>query len=252
MLKQQIKELLLKVRAESPLIHQITNYVTVNDCANITLAVGASPVMADDIAEVADITSISKALAINIGTLNARTIEAMLLAGQTANKVGVPVVIDPVGVGASKLRNDTIKTLLKAVRPAVLRGNASEISFIAGIDSNTKGVDVSENDKKNTLEKNIEIAKSCAIKHSCVVAMTGIIDIITDGGKPICIENGHASMSKITGTGCMCSALVASFCGATTDYLLAATAGVMSMGIAGELAASAKGTGSQRTGIIDA
>ena len=141
--------LLEKVREQAPLVHNITNYVTVNDCANAVLAIGGSPIMADDIGEAEDITAISSALVLNMGTLNQRTIASMLAAGKKANKMGIPVVFDPVGAGASALRNDTAKKVLEQVKISILRGNLSEISFVAGMEASTKGVDSSEKDSKN-------------------------------------------------------------------------------------------------------
>ena len=156
-----------KVRDICPLVHCITNYVTVNDVANCILAIGASPIMADDIAEAADITSISKALVINMGTLNARTVESMVAAGKKANELGVPVVFDPVGAGASNFRNETAKRILENVKISILRGNLSEMSYLAGLEVSTKGVDTSEADEKNDP---VSVAKKTAAKYNCVAA----------------------------------------------------------------------------------
>jgi len=241
-----------EVRTKVPLIHNMTNYVTVNDCANAVLSIGASPIMADDIAEAADITAISSALVINIGTLNQRTIASMIASGKKANEAGIPVIFDPVGAGASKLRNDTTKAILEQVKIAILRGNASEISFIAGLEASTKGVDAADTDIKNDA---VEIAKTVAKKHKCIVAITGAVDVISDGEKIVKIKNGHPMLSKVTGTGCMTSALVGSFAGAMKDYFVAAVGGVASMGIAGDIAyekAGSIGTGSFHIAIIDA
>ena len=138
---QKVVELLNRLKNKKPLIHNITNYVTVNDCANILLAIGASPIMADDLKESADITSIASALVINIGTLNERTIESMIASGKKANELNIPVVLDPVGAGASSFRNETTKRILEEIKISVLRGNISEIKFIAGLESEKKGVD---------------------------------------------------------------------------------------------------------------
>lgn len=245
-------KLLPIVRSKVPLVHQITNYVTVNDCANITLAVGASPIMADDIAEAADIASISSSLVLNIGTLNARTIASMLAAGKRANELGIPVVLDPVGAGASALRNETTKTILSQIKLAVLRGNLSEVSFAAGLKATTRGVDASAADAGNDAAS---VAASAARTLGCVVAITGAVDVISDGTRTVFIHNGQSMLSKVTGTGCMASALVGSCVGATGDYLTAAVTGIAIMGIAGELAyetAGANGIGSFRTAILDA
>lgn len=237
------------------MIHQITNYVTVNDCANVTLAIGASPVMADEADEVAEIVAMSSALVLNMGTLNKRIVESMLTAGRKANEAGVPVVLDPVGAGASSLRSSTARTLLEHIRFGVIRGNISEIKCLAGAGANTRGVDASETDAASGLEEAMDTARSLARKYGCVVAVTGETDIVTDGVRILCIRNGHQVLGSVTGTGCMCSALVGSFCGAAgSDQLLAAAAGIMTMGIAGEIAfeeAGRRGLGSYRVALID-
>lgn len=250
--KVSIEILVDKVRAQVPLIHQITNYVTVGDCANITLAIGASPVMADDISETEEITGISSALVLNIGTLNERTIASMLASGKRANELGIPVVFDPVGAGASRLRNEAAKAILEQVRLSVIRGNLSEISFLAGQSSSTRGVDVSASDAD---KDGVSIAEKIARQYQCAAAITGPVDIISDGTRTVRIGNGHPMLSKVTGTGCMCTALIASFAAVTKDYLSAAVSGVASMGIAGELAyekEGKKGTGSFRIALMDA
>lgn len=252
---QQIGGILEKVRSKKPLVHHITNYVTVNDCANITLAIGASPIMADDIGEAADITAISSALVLNIGTLNERTIESMLVAGKQANKTGIPVVFDPVGAGASELRNRTTRRILEEVKISVLRGNLSEIRFVAGLDSRTKGVDASEEDSRGGLQAARDTAQAVSKRLDCVTAVTGAVDIVTDGTRTLYLKNGVPALSGVTGTGCMCSSLVGSFCGATENFLSAAAGGILCMSIAGELAAErAKelGSGSFRVALVDA
>lgn len=233
---EQISMLLNQIKHKAPLVHHITNYVTVNDCANVTLAIGASPIMADDIEEVQEITAMSQALLINIGTLNSRTLTSMLEAGKKANELNIPVVLDPVGVGASGLRNKAVGQLIEQVNISVIRGNMSEIRFIAGLDSMTKGVDASETDLNNSVTSGIDTAKTLADKLGCVVAVTGAVDIVSNGSRTICIENGHKILSAVTGTGCMCSSLIASSCAATSDYFLAAVSGILYMCIAGEIA----------------
>ena len=199
------------VRKTCPLIHNITNYVTVNDCANMVLACGASPIMADDAAEVEDITTICGGLNINIGTLNSRTITSMLLAGKKANLLGHPVVLDPVGAGASQLRTDTAYRLLREVQFAVIRGNISEIKTLASGAGTTKGVDADVADKvtEENLDSAVAFAKAFAARTGSVIAITGAIDIVADADKAYCIRNGHAMMSSITGTGCQLSARTA-------------------------------------------
>ena len=251
----KVGKLLEEVRNKKPLVHNITNYVTVNDCANILLAIGASPIMADDIKEAADITKISSSLVINIGTLNERTIESMIASGKKANELNIPVVFDPVGAGASEFRNATTKRILEEVKISILRGNMSEIKFISGLKSNTKGVDASESDMESGNEEGINVAKNLANNLNCTVAITGVTDIISDGKRVAVLENGNKMLSNVTGTGCMTSALVGGFCGAGSDYFIGAISGIMSMGIAGEIAFEKSGqigTGSFHIAIMDA
>jgi hydroxyethylthiazole kinase len=243
------------VRTVKPLVHHITNYVTVNDCANMTLAIGASPVMADALEEAADIARIAAAVVLNIGTLNERTIPAMLAAGKAANQAGVPVIFDPVGAGASRLRNETAGRIIREIRLSVLRGNISEIRFLSGMQSETKGVDASERDIRQT-EDTVSVAKSLAAKLGCTVGITGATDVVSDGKKAVCIKNGHPMLSNLTGTGCMCSSLTGAFCGvAPHQPFEAAAAALLTMGIAGEIAYAAagqRGNGSFRAALHDA
>lgn len=254
-----LKEMLNKVRASCPLIHNITNYVTVNDCANILLACGASPIMSDDIEEVEEITSICSGLNINIGTLNSRTIASMLVAGKRANSLSHPVVLDPVGAGASTLRTKTAIELLENIKFTVIRGNISEIKTLANGSGTTKGVDadVSDTVSEETLSSHVDFAKAFAKKTGSVVAITGAIDIVADENKAYCIFNGHPMMSSITGTGCQLSAMTAAYVTANPDNVLdAAAASVCAMGICGEIAhkrlSSLDGNSSYRNYIIDA
>ena len=247
------------VRSTCPLIHNITNYVTVNDCANMVLACGASPIMADDAAEVEDITTICGGLNINIGTLNSRTITSMLLAGKKANLLSHPVVLDPVGAGASQLRTDTANRLLREVKFTVIRGNISEVKTLASGAGTTKGVDADVADKvtEENLDSAVAFAKAFAARTGAVVAITGAIDIVADAHKAYCIRNGHPMMSSITGTGCQLSALTAAFVTANPDQPLeAAAAAVCAMGLAGEIAHSRlsplDGNSTYRNYIIDA
>ncbi len=252
-------EMLKNVRASCPLIHNITNYVTVNDCANVVLACGASPIMADDREEVAEISSLCAGLNLNIGTLNSRTIDSMLLAGKRANELGHPVVLDPVGAGASKLRTETALRLLDEVRFTVIRGNVSEIKVLASGSGSTKGVDADLADRvtEENLDEMLAFAKSFAAKTGAVVAITGAIDLVTDGKTACCIRNGHPMMSSVTGTGCQLSAMTAAFVTANpTQPLEATAAAVCAMGLAGEIAhgrlTKLDGNASYRNYIIDA
>ena len=255
---QKVVELLNRLKNKKPLIHNITNYVTVNDCANILLAIGASPIMEDDLKESADITSIASALVINIGTLNERTIESMIASGKKANELNIPVVLDPVGAGASSFRNETTKRILEEIKISVLRGNMSEIKFIAGLECETKGVDASESDLKSDSDEGVRVAKSLAKRFNCIVAITGVCDIVSDGEKSVTIENGTKMLSNVTGTGCMTTALVGGYLGACEtkeDLFIAAISGIVSMGICGEIAeerAGNIGLGSFHMAIIDA
>lgn len=252
---RQAAELLTAVRNRNPLVHQITNYVTVNDCANITLAAGGSPIMADDIGEAAEIAAVSSALVLNIGTLNERTVQSMLAAGKSANEKGVPVVLDPVGAGASALRNRAVEKLLKEVRFAAVRGNLSEIRFAAGLSSSTRGVDAGKSEAADGEQESADTVRRLARALGCVAAATGPVDAVSDGERTLLIRNGNPMLSTVTGTGCMCSALVGCFCGVSDDALLAVSAGIELMGVAGELAferAGALGSGSFRVALIDA
>lgn len=247
------------VREKCPLIHNITNYVTVNDCANVLLACGGSPIMSDDKEEVAEITTICSGLNINIGTLNQRTIVSMLIAGKRANELSHPVVLDPVGAGASKLRTETAMQLLEEVKFAVIRGNISEIKTLALGSGTTKGVDADISDRvtEENLDDMVAFAKSFAEKTGAVIAITGAIDIVADDKKAYCIRNGHPMMASVTGTGCQLSAMTAAFVTANPDHPLeAAAAAVSAMGYAGEMAHSRlnemDGNSTYRNYIIDA
>lgn len=253
-----LKEKLENVRKKSPLIHNITNYVTVNDCANILLACGASPIMSDDIEEVEEITSICSGLNINIGTLNQRTIQSMLLAGKKANELKHPVILDPVGAGASKLRTETSYKLLEQVKFTVIRGNISEMKSIAKGEGNTKGVDVNVADliTEDNLDDAVKFAKEFAQKMNAVIVITGAIDIVAHSDRAYVIRNGTPMMSKITGTGCMLTAMIMAYIAANSgDELEAAAAAVCAMGLCGELAYerlnSYEGNSTYRNYIID-
>ena len=253
------ESILNNVQNKTPLVHCITNYVTVNDCANIVLACGGSPIMADDTNEVEDITSICNTLVINIGTLNERTIESMIKAGKKANEIGNPVVLDPVGAGASKLRTDTVFRLLKEVKFSVIRGNISEIKTVYSGSGTTKGVDADEADavNSNNIDDVIEFAEKLSAETGAVIAVTGATDIIASPEKAYICRNGSPLMSKVTGTGCMLTCVIAAYCAANRDSFLDSTAAaVCAMGLCGELAfdkvqKTEGGTSSFRSYIID-
>lgn len=254
------ENILKNVHEKTPLIHCITNYVTVNDVANILLACGASPIMADDEKDAVEITAICNALVINIGTLNERTIATMLKTGKRANELSHPVVLDPVGAGASSLRTDTTFKLLEEVKFAVIRGNISEIKTVSRGRGTTKGVDADVSDAvtEKNLDETISFAKELSARTKSIIAITGAIDIVTDSNKAYIIRNGHPMMSKITGSGCMLTAVIAAYCAANPgSHLEATAAAVCAMGLAGELAYDKvvkhdAGTSSYRTYLIDA
>jgi hydroxyethylthiazole kinase len=247
------------VKIKKPLVHNITNYVTVNDCANILLANGASPIMADDVKEVEEIVSICNGLVINIGTLNERTIDSMLKAGKKANELNIPVILDPVGAGASSFRTQTVYRLLDEVKFAVIRGNISEIKTVNDGVGSTKGVDADEEDviKYDNIQSAISLAQKLSSKTEAIIAITGETDVVANTKKAYIIKNGHAAMSRVTGTGCMLTAVIGSYCAANVgDYLEATACAIAAMGLAGERAYGKVqkyelGTGSLRTFIID-
>lgn len=244
------------VRATCPLVHSITNYVTVNDCANVLLAAGASPIMSDDAGEVEEITALCRATVLNIGTLNERTIQSMLLAGQKANALSHPVVLDPVGAGASALRTSTCRLLLREINFSVIRGNISEIKALALGSGSTQGVDASITDQitEKNLAEAVAYIRAFSQQAGAIIAVSGAIDIVSNATKSYIIKNGHPDMSKITGSGCMLSALVAAYLAANPTNPLEATAtAFVLMGLAGEKAAiDFHGTGSFRVNLIDA
>ena len=247
------------VRSTCPLIHNITNYVTVNDCANMVLACGASPIMADDAAEVEDITTICGGLNINIGTLNQRSIEGMFRAGAKANALGHVVLLDPVGAGASALRTNTAVELMEKIKFTVIRGNISEIKTLALGSGTTKGVDADVADAVTdaNLDSAVKFVKDFAAKSGAIVAVTGAIDLVSDGTACYVIRNGRPEMGKITGTGCQLSGMMTAYLVANPDEpLKAAAAAVCAMGLAGEIGWShmkpEDGNSTYRNRIIDA
>ena len=220
-------------------MHNISNIVTANDCANITLACGGSPTMADDPDEVEDITSACNGFVLNMGNTGGFMVETMLRAGKKSNEVNHPTVLDPVGAGAAKRRNQVLETLLKEIKFSVIRGNVSEIKFAGSKTSGAKGVDAAEGDKvtEENLDEMIAYAKNISAKLGSVIAMSGARDIVADKNTAYIIRNGHSMMSDITGTGCMLSSVVGVFISANPDNILKATAVALSAyGLAGELA----------------
>lgn len=252
-------KMLENVRKSRPIVHCITNYVTANDCANILLACGASPIMACDEGEVEDIASLCGGLVLNIGTLRQAAVPAMLKAGRTANALGIPVVFDPVGAGASRLRTATALELLRQVHFTVIRGNISEVRALARSGGAAQGVDAAPADRvtEETLPQAVTFVRGFARRTGAVVAVTGAIDLVSDGEKTCCIRNGCPELSRVTGTGCQLSALAGAFAAANPDHPLeAAAAAVCAMGLAGELAKARltppDGTGTFRNYLLDA
>lgn len=254
-----IEDCITRLRESAPLVHSITNYVTVNDVANVILACGASPVMSDEPLDVSDITSICQGLNINIGTLNQRSVEAMFLSGQRANELGHIVLLDPVGAGASSYRTEVAHKLMDEIKFDVVRGNISEIKTLAVGSMNTKGVDanIADTVTENNLDEMVSFVKSYAKKADCIIAITGAIDLVADSDVCYVIRNGRAEMSRITGTGCQLSGMMTAFLAANPDCKLeAAAAAVCAMGIAGEIGLSnmkdGEGNSTYRNRIIDA
>lgn len=236
------------LRRERPLVHHITNTVTINDCANATLAIGAAPVMAEALGEVADMAALADALVLNIGTLSSRQVAAMVKAGRRANRKGIPVILDPVGAGATKMRTDSARLLLSGLEITVLKGNAGEIGVLAGAEATVRGVD-----SAGLTGDTAAIAKTFAAEAGLVVAVSGATDIITDGTRTVLVENGHPLMGRLSGTGCMAASVTAAFAAAGSDRVAAAAAGLAAFGLAGERAAlQANGPYSFRTALIDA
>ena len=246
------------VRLHAPLVQCITNFVTVNDCANVILAVGGSPTMAHDIREAAEAAQAADALVLNLGAIG--EVEAMLAAGAAANRAGHPVVLDPVGAGSTSLRRTESARLLAGLRLDVVRGNASEIKALALGQSAGSGVDAARGDAvtEETLCRTAELAGLLARRTGGVVAVSGAVDVITDGRHTALLRNGCATMARITGSGCMLTSLMGAFCGALPGQpMAAAVAAAAAMGVAGELAEARRlknGTGSAtfRTDLIDA
>lgn len=246
-----------QVRTVAPLVQCITNFVTVNDCANIILASGASPSMAQDIREVEEAVCGAHALVCNMGAMD--FVDSMILAGRKANELGKPVVLDPVAAGGTQLRRDESKRLLDQVQFAAIRGNASEIRFLAGQHAVGSGVDVSAMDAitEENLGEAVEMAATLATQLHTVIAISGVLDIVSDGNETVVLRNGCATMARITGSGCMLTSLIGAFCGALPQDTFAATVSAMAtMGVAGELAEEQrlkKGTGNAtfRTDLID-
>lgn len=244
---EKIGENLLEIKKQAPLIHNITNFVVMNDTANILIHLGASPVMAHAHEEMEDLVGLASASVLNIGTLTPYWVESMLLAGKTANTRGIPVVFDPVGAGASSYRTESSKEIIDKIKIAVIRGNAAEISILAGMEAEVKGVDAGF-----ASQSQASIAQEAAQKLGTTVAVTGPQDAISDGKQVVLVNNGHEMLGKLTGTGCMTSAITGAFLAVEKDPVLAAVSALVCFGIAGEKAAEqAAAPGSFRVALMD-
>lgn len=235
------------IRGQRPLIHQITNFVVMNTTANITLCAGALPVMAHAVEEVEEMAGAAAALVLNIGTLWPEQVRAMRLAANCANRRGIPVVLDPVGAGATRLRTEAALSLLRDTKIDIVRGNAAEVAALAGMAAQISGVE-----SIGTAADTVQIAVACARKYGCVAVVTGVVDVVTDGNRLMRVSNGHALMAAVTGTGCMSTAVVASCAAIEKDRVKAAGAALAAYGLAGEIAATrAKGPGSFQVELFD-
>lgn len=246
-LGEKIFEIIERIRQERPLIHNITNMVAMNDSANIILAIGGLPVMAHAQAEVREMVRVAGALVLNIGTLTSEQIDSMIAAGEEANNLKKPVVLDPVGAGATHLRTESALRLQERIKIDIVRGNHAEVSILAGLKGSIKGVE-SVGSGKNA----VEVARSLARKHNQVVIITGKQDIVTDGKTVIEINNGSPMLGTITATGCMVTSLIATFAAVWDDYIMASTGALVCFGLAGERAAvKAQGPGSFKVNLFD-
>ncbi len=247
----EIARTLTAIREKTPLIHHITNYVTANDSANVTLAIGASPVMAGDPGEAADMVARAAALVLNIGTLSAAAVDTMVAVGKKAGQLGIPVIFDPVGAGATPARTAAAERIIREVRPAVIRGNAAEIRAVAGLKAAIRGVDAAGDEQGGEA-----VARDLARRLSGGVALSGRTDIVAAAGRVCRIANGHPWLTRVTGTGCMATSLIGCCCGAGADPFAGAAAGLTFMGVAGELAhrslARGDGIGTFRVKLFDA
>lgn len=246
-----LREILEQNRKVSPLVHCMVNLVTANDCANLVLASGASPIMAKDAEEVEQVTAVCSGLVLNLGTPSPRKIQALLLAGKTAKKQGIPIVFDPVGAGCSDFRRQAAQDILTQVQPTVIRGNASEVQTLLRGTMASRGVDA-----ETVMEDPLTLAKGLTQMTGAVVVISGDVDIVTDGTVSYRVRNGHPMMRSVTGTGCQLSVLIGAYTAANPDKpLLAALAGVCSYGLCGELAyqrlGPMDGNASYRNYIID-
>jgi len=243
----KVSDYLEQVRAKKPLVHHLTNWVTIYDCANIVKVFGASPVMAHAPEEAGEMSALAQALVLNIGTLTHEFVESMKLAAVSANKKGIPIVLDVCGAGATKLRDDKISEILDAVKIDIIKGNATEVARVAGLDVNTKGVDAGSVDEDLTL-----VAQNLAEARDCVVVITGQVDIVADKQKILIVKNGHEMMQHVVGTGCMAASVIGTFAAVGNGLAEAASAGLCAYEVAAECAAEkSSGPGTFKENLFD-
>lgn len=241
-------EIMARVRDKKPLVHHITNFVVMNTTANITLCAGALPVMAHAKEEVAEMVGSADALVLNMGTLWPVQVEAMLLAGHRANDRGIPVVLDPVGAGATRLRTDSAQLLLDRLSIAIVRGNVAEMAVLIGREAKISGVE-----SRNVTDDAAGVARQCAREYGCVAAVTGTVDIVSDGARLACVANGHAMMGMVTGTGCMATSVIAAYAAVEKDHFAATACALAAYGLAGQIAAEkSEGPGTFQAHLFDA
>ncbi|HHH40955.1 MAG TPA: hydroxyethylthiazole kinase [Chloroflexi bacterium] len=247
-INSQIANAFARIRERRPLIHQITNLVVMNDTANVTLHVGALPVMAHAPEEVAEMTGMADALVLNIGTLTPAWVDSMRLAGHAANARGIPIVLDPVGAGATRLRTETGLRLLRELKIAVVRGNAGEIGALSGAGGLVRGVESVEG-----VQDPVAVAQAMARRWRTVVVISGRRDVLADGERVLGVDNGHRWLTTLTGTGCMATTVIAAFAAVEPDPLIAAAGGMACFGLAAEQAAQeARGPASFKVALFDA
>lgn len=245
---QVFSDIFARAREQHPLVHHITNYVTVNDCANITICAGGAPVMADAGEEAGEMAGFAGALVLNIGTLNPGIIESMILAGRVANERKIPIILDPVGAGATRFRTESTRRLLDELTIAIIKGNAGEIGVLAGAEAKVRGVD-----SAGINGDPVVITRTFARDTGITVVMSGATDIVTDGKRVILVKNGHPMMGRISGTGCMATSVTGVCAAVEGDRVMAAATALAAFGLAGERAAArSRGPGSFKPALFDA
>jgi hydroxyethylthiazole kinase len=246
-IKLKVFPLMEKIRAQSPVVHHLTNWVTISDCAQVVKTLGGSPVMAHARQEVEEMAGLASALVLNIGTLTVEMVEAMKLAASSANARGIPVILDACGAGATALRDQKCFELLDEVQIDLIKGNASEVARLSGAAVRTKGVDAS------AVAVNLkEVAQSLALRRQATVVITGPEDLVVDSDRRFVVKNGHPLMSRVVGTGCMAASVIGTFAAVEADLAVAATAGLVAFNVAAEVAAElAPGPGSFKVKLID-